>query len=110
MLGTTFRQWGSQGGGWGMVGVPGETNHCELLWHTIERSVKHVLFASLYCFPNLRSSYILTIWIQKNANFANLYVSIFGYVGDEGGVVLLDEEGGEKAWTQTIPAVWTIVN
>ena len=47
---------------------------------------------------------------RKNANFANLYVSIFGYVSDEGGVVLLDEEGGEKTWTQTIPAVWTIVN
>ena len=38
----------------------------------------------------------------------NLYVSSFRDVSEEGGVVLLDEEGGEEAWTQTVPAVWTI--
>ena len=121
LLGTTFRQWGSQGGGWGVVGVPGETYHSELWQRTIERSVKHVLFASCWCIPSLSSTYLCPIfrwqWVrclfldsENNivCTFANLYVSTFGDVGDEGGIVLLDEEGGEEAWTQTVPAVWTI--
>ena len=38
----------------------------------------------------------------------NLYVSSFRDVSEEGGVVLLDEEGGEEAWAQAVPAVGMI--
>ena len=39
---------------------------------------------------------------------SNLYVGSFGDVGDEVCIVLLDEEGGEQTWTQTVPAACVI--
>ena len=40
--------------------------------------------------------------------FANLYVSRVGDVRHVGWVELLDKDGGQETWSQTVPAVWSV--